>query len=87
MTYFKKIIFVLAVLILAAICGYRIYRVNTIYPSPENIACQPGDTVKYKGILMHTGEIEIYTSEDAAKAYPNVADLIKDQKKRNNGLL
>lgn len=84
MTCFKRIILALTVLILTMVCGYMIYRINIMYPSPENVAYQPGDTAKYKGMFMHMGEIELYDSEEAAKTYPELADLIRGETEQKN---
>ena len=69
MMYYKKIIIGAAVLIFFAFSVFMIYNVNSVFPNAEDKAYRTGDEIRYRGLKLTVGEIEVWTQEEFQEKY------------------
>jgi hypothetical protein len=68
---YKKIIIFIIILLWIAGSAAQIWRINSLYPNPEEKPAVKGESVLYKGLTLTAGDVEVYTWEELQEVYPD----------------
>ena len=61
-------------LVLFSIWGYYTWEINAMYPNPENIPVQQGETFTYKGASITATDMQVYQFDELMTAYPDLSN-------------